>query len=119
VLHSLVLGPLPGWLIFALWLTLVAYWTVSARAVKQVFGRWIWWREIAVRLGFFALVVLALPGARRYAPGASVPMVMAGVVLCGLGIGLAILGRASLGQNWAVATADKASAELVTTGPNA
>lgn len=117
-----------GWLIFALWLALVAYWALSASAAKRTFGsRWIWWREIAVRLGFFALVVLAvqvavvgpgLPNARRYALDSSMTGLI-GLVFAALGIGLAILGRAYVGRNWAMPTANQTNPELVTTGPYA
>lgn len=110
-----------GWVIFALWVTLVGYWWLSAYAVRRTIGRWIWWREIAVRLGLFALVVLALqitgnalPSPRGYVSGTTLLMGVAGIVLCVLGVGLAILGRASLGEGWAVPT--KASEELVTSG---
>jgi protein-S-isoprenylcysteine O-methyltransferase Ste14 len=105
-----------GWLIFALWLTLVAYWCLAAYAGRGTIGRWLWWREIAVRLGFFALAVAAsqvavtghtLAAAPRYALSASPQVGATGVVLCVLGIGLVILARASLRH------------ELVTTGPYA
>ena len=118
-----------GWLIFALWFVLVAYWGLSAGAVKRSIGsRWIWWREIAVRLGFFALVVLvlrvavvghALPNARLYTLNASVLMGLIGSGFCVLGIGLAILARACLGRNWGVPVLNKENPELVTTGPYA
>jgi protein-S-isoprenylcysteine O-methyltransferase Ste14 len=110
-----------GWVIFALWLTLVGYWWLSAYAVRRAIGRWIWWREIAVRLGLFALLVLALqatnavPKPRGYGPGTTMLMGVAGIVLCVLGIGLAILGRASLGESWAM-PAHEVRGELVTTG---
>jgi protein-S-isoprenylcysteine O-methyltransferase Ste14 len=110
-----------GWVIFVLWVTLVGYWWLSAYAVRRTIGRWLWWREIAVRLGFFALVVLALqvagyavPNPLAYVSGTTMLLGAAGIVLCALGIGLAILGRASLGESWAVPT--EAHAELITTG---
>ena len=118
-----------GWLIFALWLTLVAYWIPSANAVSRSIGsKWIWWREIAVRLGFFALVVLALrvavlngvlPDAGLYALNTSMLMGLVGLVLSVLGIGLAILARALLGGNWAMPLSSRENRELVTTGPYA
>jgi protein-S-isoprenylcysteine O-methyltransferase Ste14 len=108
-----------GWLIFAPWLTLVAYWGLKAAAVKRSIGtRWLWWREIAVRLAFFALVVLALqvaavghalPNDFSYPLNSSTPMGVIGFVFCVLGIGMAILGRASFDEG----------AELITTGPYA
>jgi protein-S-isoprenylcysteine O-methyltransferase Ste14 len=116
-----------GWLIFALWLTLVAYWSLSASAVNRSIGsRWIWWREIAIRLGFFALVVLtlrvavlghALPNAPLYALNTSMLMGLIGFVLSLLGIGLAILARACLIRSWGRSMSNKENPELVTTGP--
>jgi protein-S-isoprenylcysteine O-methyltransferase Ste14 len=118
-----------GWLIFALWLTLVAYWCLSARGVKRsIGGRWLWWREIALRLGLFALVVLAarlavighaLPNARLYALNTSLPMGLLGFVICVSGIGLAIVARTHLGRNWGMPMSKKENPELVTTGPYA
>lgn len=118
-----------GWLIFLLWLTLVAYWVLAARGVKRSIGsRWLWWREIAIRLGLFALVVLtvriaaaahALPNARLYALNTSGLMGLIGFVFSALGIGLAILARAHLGRNWGIPMSRKENPELVMTGPYA
>ena len=117
-----------GWVIFALWFILVGYWCLSARAVKRSIGRWIWWREIALRLGLFAFVVPALqvsaaghalPDAPRYALSTSLLAGVIGIVLCVLGIGIAILGRASLGHSWAVPSPLTGGPELVTAGPYA
>jgi protein-S-isoprenylcysteine O-methyltransferase Ste14 len=118
---------LSGWLIFALWSALVAYWGLAAARRKRSTGsRWIWWREIAVRLGFFALVLLALrvalethalPPAPRYAFNTSIIMGRIGFVLCALGVGLAILARAHLERNVPKIRSRKESPELVTTGP--
>jgi protein-S-isoprenylcysteine O-methyltransferase Ste14 len=118
-----------GWLIFPLWLTLVVYWSLSASAVSRVIGsKWIWWREIAVRLGFFAVVVLALqvavlghalPNARLYALNTSTLMGLIGFVFSVLGIGLAVLARAHLGRSWGMPMSNKENPELVTTGPYA
>ena len=118
-----------GWLILALWLILVAYWGLSASAIKRsIDSRWIWWREIAVRLGLFALVVSALqvavvhhalPNARLYSPNTSMLMGLIGVLFCVIGIGLAILARAYLGRNRRMPVSHQGNAELVTTGPYA
>jgi protein-S-isoprenylcysteine O-methyltransferase Ste14 len=118
-----------GWLIFALWLTFIVYWSFAAGSVTRSIGsRWIWWREIALRLGFFALVVLAvrvavfrgaLPGAQLYAFNTGMLLGLTGLVLCAAGMGLALLGRACLGRNWAMPLANKENPELVTTGPYA
>jgi protein-S-isoprenylcysteine O-methyltransferase Ste14 len=118
-----------GWLMFALWLSLVAYWALSGRTMQRTIGcRWIWWREIAVRLGFFALVVLALraavlrqawPNAPPHLFNTSTPLALIGLVVCVLGIGLAILGRAYLDPNWVTRRSDRNDLELITTGPYA
>src|SRR5262245_50919544 len=116
-----------GWLIFASWLTLVAYWCLSAGAVVRSTGnRWIWWREIALRLGFFALVMLvlqlsvagdALPHPGLYAFNTSIPMGLIGFGFSMLGVGLAIQARACLGSSWGLSMSSKEKRELVTTGP--
>jgi protein-S-isoprenylcysteine O-methyltransferase Ste14 len=117
-----------GWVILALWLILIGYWCLSAYAARQRIGRWLWWREIAVRLGFFSLVVLALqfaaaghaaPNLPLYAPSTSTLIGAIGVVLCLLGIGIAILGRARLGHIWRIPIAPGQTTELVTSGPYA
>ena len=118
-----------GWLIFALWLTLIAYWSLATAAVMRGTGRrWIWWREIAVRLGFFALVVLALrvavvgrvlPNEGLFVFNSSMLMGVIGFVCTVFGIGLAILARAYLGRNRQTPMSNGDNPELITTGPYA
>jgi protein-S-isoprenylcysteine O-methyltransferase Ste14 len=117
-----------GWLIPSLWLTLVVHWVSSASVVRRRTGRgWIWWREIAVRLAFFALVVLAFQLAvvshalptRLHAFNTQTLMGFIGFVFSALGIGLAILGRIYLGRNRGIPMSNKEGLELVTTGPYA
>ena len=89
--------------------------------------RWIWWREIALRLGFFALVVMALrvaaaSGALSNAVGTfntSVELGVIGCALCAVGVGLAIRARSLLNPSWATPTAGLQDAALLTTGPYA
>jgi len=118
-----------GWQIFALWLTLVAYWGLSAYRVRRsIHGRWLWWREIAVRLGFFAVVVLTLQitigghslpnDARLYAFTTNTLMGLIGLVLCLLGVGLTIAARPYLQWNCGALPGDEVP-ELVTRGPYA
>jgi len=118
-----------GWLIFPLWLALVLYWVFATRAAKRnVAGRWLWWREIAVRLGFFALALLvlqiaalrhALPQAARYEPNTSMAMGLVGFVASAAGIGLAMASRACLGGGWSPRAEHNATPELITSGPYA
>jgi protein-S-isoprenylcysteine O-methyltransferase Ste14 len=120
--------PIYSWLIFISWLTLIGCWALSAAAMKRATGRrWVWWREIALRLGLFALVVTGL---RMAAASGAVPNAVdvfatsgllgfIGCVLCALGIGLAILARSVLSRNWSTPLADGTDAALVTTGPYA
>jgi protein-S-isoprenylcysteine O-methyltransferase Ste14 len=116
-----------GWLIFGLWLILVAYWSLSTSTVmRRVGNRWIWWREIPIRLGFFAVVVLALrvavshhmlPNANPYAFNSSLTLGLIGFICAVFGVALAILARAYLGRNWGAPEANRQAVELVTTGP--
>ena len=117
-----------SWLIFASWLTLAGCWVLSAGAMKRHTGRrWIWWREIALRLGFFALVVMALrvaaaSGAVSNAVGTfntSVELGVIGCALCAVGVGLAIRARSLLNPSWATPAAGLQGAALLTTGPYA
>jgi protein-S-isoprenylcysteine O-methyltransferase Ste14 len=118
-----------GWLVFALWLTLVVYWSLASAAVMRGIGRrWNWWREIAVRLGFFALVVLALriavighvvPNGGPFAFNSSMLMGLVGFVCSIFGIGLAILAHAYLSRNRDTPVSSGESPGLITTGPYA
>jgi len=118
-----------GLLIFALWLALVAYWSLATRAVMRRIGsRWLWWREIAIRLGFFALVVLllqlgvlgqVLTNAGPYAHNSSALMGLVGFVCTALGTGLAIGARACLGRKGSATASGGENPELITTGPYA
>ncbi len=105
--------------IVALWMALIAYWAFSAGFGKRRNGsRWLWWREVAVRLGFFAIVLFglqaaaanrALPDARLYALEGGTLTHSVGVALCAGGIALAMLARAHLER----------STDLAVTGPYA
>lgn len=118
-----------AWLVAALWLALIVYWARSAGALTRRTGSsWMWWREIAVRLGFFAFVVLvlqvaaaadALPNAALYTLDGGLVQGLAGVALCAGGIGLAILARAYLDRDWENSGPHDMSSAFVTTGPYA
>jgi len=116
-------------LVAALWLALIVYWGRSAGALTRRTGSsWMWWREIAVRLGFFAFVVLALqvaaathalPNAALYTLDGGAVEGLAGVALCATGIGLAVLARAYLDRGRENSGAHDMSSAFVTTGPYA
>jgi len=118
-----------AWLVAALWLALIVYWARSAGALTRRTGSsWMWWREIAVRLGFFAFVVLvlqvaaaadALPNAALYTLNGGLVQGLAGVALCAAGIGLAILARAYLDRDRENSGPHDMSSAFVTTGPYA
>jgi protein-S-isoprenylcysteine O-methyltransferase Ste14 len=117
-----------SWVIVGLWLSLVAYWGLAARASWRSTGsRWIWWREIAVRLCGFALTVQALRGAllgnalpneRPAAFPTSGSLAFIGCACSALGIGLAIMARACLGGPRRSRARGEAP-RLITSGPYA
>ena len=118
-----------NWLIVAFWLVLVATWAASAgRAKRNIGSKWVWRREIALRLVILLLVLLALRlsvfnhglrDVRFYAVNRSPVAGLVGVLLCALGIALAVVARVYLGQNWGMPMSRKEKPELVTTGPYA
>ncbi|MGH6672061.1 MAG: methyltransferase [Xanthobacteraceae bacterium] len=120
--------PIYSALIAALWLILVVYWAVSAFSAKRSIGARAWRREIGLRLGILVVVLLAirlpivrhaLRNGRAYAVNTSVALGIIGVVLCGLGVGLALWARFSLGTNWGMPMSRKQNPELVVHGPYA
>jgi protein-S-isoprenylcysteine O-methyltransferase Ste14 len=115
-----------AWLILALWVTLIVYWGISAANMTRRAGTtWVWWREIALRLALYGVVVLVLQaGVFGVAWPALRPTERTGVGLIGfgftlLGIGLAIAGRAYLGGIWDSRATNLKHPELITTGPYA
>ncbi|HWC63554.1 MAG TPA: isoprenylcysteine carboxylmethyltransferase family protein [Rhizomicrobium sp.] len=115
-----------AWPIIACWLAYLAYWTITARSAKRDVGKRRWWQQWAVtRIGFVLLVILALqfPALRHAVRGVSLrpsdnmPAGIIGVLLCTIGIGLAIWARTILGRNWGMPMSQKEDPELVTQGP--
>lgn len=111
-----------SWLISACWAVLIGHWLISGFAA--VGSRWVWWREITLRLGFFAAVILMvqieaaaqmLPVAGSYFLNTSWVSGLAGWLLSILGVGLAIGARVSLGAHWAAPV----PSQLIVTGPYA
>jgi protein-S-isoprenylcysteine O-methyltransferase Ste14 len=115
-------------LIAALWLIFAVYWAAMAIGAKKNIGARLWSPHVGLRVGVVVLILLALRFAAfrqalwntlAYAASTSVLMGVIGVVLCALGIGLAIWARTYLGRNWGVPMSRKENPELVTTGPYA
>jgi protein-S-isoprenylcysteine O-methyltransferase Ste14 len=115
-------------LIAAFWIIFVVYWAAMAIGAKKTIGARFWSREIGLRVGVLVLILLALRlpvfrqamrNALTYAAGSSALMGVVGVVLCALGIGLAIWARTYLGRNWGMPMSRKENPELVTSGPYA
>jgi protein-S-isoprenylcysteine O-methyltransferase Ste14 len=115
-------------LIRALWFGLFAYWMVAAIGAKRNAGTRLRWKASGLRLGMIMLVVLALrmipvvrdslQNAQAYMSGSRFVGAM-GVVLCVLGVALALWARVHLGRNWGMPMSTKENPELVTTGPYA
>ena len=104
-----------GWLISACWATLVGYWCIAGlTAVRSAGIKWLWWREITLRLGFYSVLMLALQIRGLFS--ASPLLGLPGFLLTAVGVALAVAARVSLGAGW-VASATRP--ELVTNGPYA
>lgn len=118
-----------SWLILALWLVFIAVWAVSAaRAKRTIKSGWKWRRDIALRLGILVVVLITLRFfrlghaawfMRLHAINKSPVAGLAGVVLCALGVGLAVLARVYLGRNWGLPMSLKENPEFITAGPYA
>jgi protein-S-isoprenylcysteine O-methyltransferase Ste14 len=120
--------PVYHWIIAALWLVLIVTWAVAAAGAKRSIGGPRWRRQVGGRLAVLILVLLslrfaivrrALRGARAYAVNHSLLLGALGVVVCALGIGLALWARVHLGRNWGMPMTRKENPELVTSGPYA
>jgi protein-S-isoprenylcysteine O-methyltransferase Ste14 len=110
-----------------LWLVFFAYWAIAAAGAKRNAEPTAWWKHISLRLPIVVLVVIALsiPAVRRVLRLAQahvtdgVLMGAIGVLLVGLGLGLAIFARVYLGRNWGMPMSRKENPELITGGPYA
>ena len=107
-----------SWLIYALWLILIVYLTVSAKGVKQEpQGHLLQ----SFSLLFAICISFLLPRLPifRFVHFASVNFVASsiGVTLCAVGMAVLIWARQHLGRNWSQTVAAKEGHELVTSGP--
>jgi protein-S-isoprenylcysteine O-methyltransferase Ste14 len=114
-------------IIAGLWLVFVAYWAVAAVGAKRNASRFPWRGGIGLRLVAILLIasVMRSPSLREFlaqtqrTASRSDTLGWIGVVLCGLGFGLAISARWHLGRNWGMPMSRKEQPELVTSGPYA
>src|SRR5579863_4115300 len=120
--------PLYSRFIIALWLVFLAYWIAMAFRAKKNIGTGRFWKGIPLRAAIIVLVLLlmrlpalrqALREAHAYVSVASVPLGLAGTLLCALGMGFAVWARVYIADNWGVPMARKEDPELVTGGPYA
>lgn len=115
-------------LIGVFWLVFIIYWIVAALSAKRNLSGRNWGREAGLRLAIIAIFLLALRtplfrhglrAARSHIVTTDSHVAIIGVVLCALGVGLAIWARAYLGRNWGMPMSRKERPDLVTTGPYA
>jgi protein-S-isoprenylcysteine O-methyltransferase Ste14 len=109
------------------WCVFIGYWIISAvSAKKNVQNKWnLWGVGIRVITLVVVIVILRTVGVKNFFGGSSplssgpsnMAVAILGVVLCGLGIGLAIWARVHLGRNWGMPMSHKKDPELVTSGP--
>jgi protein-S-isoprenylcysteine O-methyltransferase Ste14 len=106
------------WLIYAFWLILVVYLTVSAIGVKrepeehfgQSFGL------MFLMIGAFLLPYLPIFHFVNFAP-VNLVLSSIGVILCVVGMAFLVWARQCLGKNWSQTVSAKIGHELVTSGP--
>jgi protein-S-isoprenylcysteine O-methyltransferase Ste14 len=111
-------------LIGIFWLVFVVFWIVSAFSAKRTIRRnwgFLWLRLvfIIVILSFFRFELFQGLGGYQVLISTNPWEGLVGVVLCALGIALAIWARVYLGRNWGIPMSLKEHPELVTTGPYA
>ena len=114
------------WLILIIWIVFMVYWAISAASAKpNIDPQKRWWTRVVSRViaALLVIIVARIPDvqqglqiAQAYSPR-GMPVRLIGVVLCALGIGLAIWARVILGRNWGMPMSRKEQPELITTGP--
>jgi protein-S-isoprenylcysteine O-methyltransferase len=106
------------WLIYAIWIIIIAYLTVSAAGVKQeTQGHLL--QSIGLMLAIIAAFLLPRLPMFSFLNVASINPVIDsfGVTLCAAGMILLVWARQHLGRNWSQTVSIKIEPELVTSGP--
>jgi protein-S-isoprenylcysteine O-methyltransferase Ste14 len=118
-------------LLIGMWLVFLTYWLVAAVGVKRTVPTGSRLQGTGVRLLALVGVVLLLRLGLRLLPraadaaasGRSSPFGPVGggggVVVCALGLGIAVWARVCLGRNWGLPRTRKEGQTLVTSGPYA
>lgn len=106
------------------WLVFLIYWGISAISAKKTTNRGSGFLMRIILICLFGLVIAVShfsPKGHlflRYSqPLASLPLRIFGLVLCIIGVSLAIYARKYLGRNWGMPMSHKEDGELVTSGP--
>jgi protein-S-isoprenylcysteine O-methyltransferase Ste14 len=98
------------------WIAFWVYWLAAAVRVKS--GRARWGPYAGFRLVIVVIfVTLGRAGAFHGHANHHAWLGGVGVVICALGLGLAIWARRHLGRNWGTPMSEKQDPDLVTTGP--
>jgi len=106
-------------LIAILWAAFYIYWLVSAKSAKRNVRSN---RTHAAYRILFIVIVLALFSQRREFRQFVIaipipPLSVCGLIICAIGLSLAVWARKYLGRNWGMPMSVKEDPELVTTGP--
>jgi protein-S-isoprenylcysteine O-methyltransferase Ste14 len=99
------------------WAAFWLYWLVASFSMKR--GRVPWSRVLVIRAVIVVVVIVLLRlGVFRH-PGINTDLWRAalGLVIFGLGLGLAVWARVHIGRNWGSPMTQKNDPELVTSGP--
>jgi protein-S-isoprenylcysteine O-methyltransferase Ste14 len=106
-----------GFLLIICWLVFVFFWLFSSFSAKKTARggmQHAWFRIIIIAIAVW--FIFQFPTINGLIPPALWVQVL-GVVLCALGIALAIWARVNLGTNWGMPMSLKVDPELVTSGP--
>lgn len=115
------------WWIVGLWIVFMIYWAIAAIGARRGLKRSAMRGGMAIRLGLFAIIIVAVVLARRLADLQalqwrvfhSVPLAVTGAAVATLGASVAFAARAAIGRNWGPPATRRADTALVTTGPYA